>query len=189
MLKKPIIGLFAILLALGLVTATTIYVLNKQDVRVDRSQWPTTQATVQSSSVSRAPGFTRDTNHITVEFSYELDNIHYSTAQSWDVYLFDRAEEENYPGATIIVYYNPSDHGDAVIQPSESFFEPWQEFIVFIGFITVILLIWYGVHILKHRKVRDTIKESGISESQLLIASDERLSRKQRQVNKALQRE
>ena len=115
-----------------------------------RAKWTTVQGTITSSKSSYHPAVVlgpedigaQDHNVITVQFSYEVGGVGYSSKQKWtDLNGPGRMYS---PGSHATVYYNPNNPAEAVVEPDEPSFEgvgcimwAWA-IVVFV----VILVIW-----------------------------------------------
>lgn len=120
-------GGFCILLGVGLISLALLswsFYLGKRSEQHARSQWPTVQGTIISSEVYETNFESGPLWKSKVRFVYELAGLRYSGKQTWVVAQGDFGKKQaqkallDYsPGATVPVYYNSANPGEAVVKP------------------------------------------------------------------------
>lgn len=152
-LKKVILGVVLIASGVALLYLVTMYgfsgITEKNDIR---SQWPYTSGRVLYSDVSLEP-LSDDNEIMTVEFTYQVDGVNYTSKQTWCVgeELFGSRSKEarealdKYPeGKNIIIFYNPENPKEAAVETRVVDFS-WQFYPLGLAFIGGMILTVVGM--------------------------------------------
>jgi hypothetical protein len=146
-IKSVALGImFSLLGIAGLVILKIMERRVEKEEILQRSKWENAQGTVTYFKTSRERDDEGDVYYkITLEFTYEVEGIHYSGEQSWD------SESDCSITTPVAIYYNPGKPAESTFQPERLSFSKlggrgvilavymFLFFVVLLGVFTILL--------------------------------------------------